>query len=151
MENQKNQVEVVINGKVYKLSGVESEEYIQSVAKYIDKKLTEIYKTASCNTVNSNAFPVLIAINIADDLFKEREEKQKIQKELIEIKEKFLQYEKELSYLNEENIALKDKLQIQTVEYSNAKKELDNVKIECSKVQKELSDYIETFDEIKNN
>lgn len=134
MENKKNQVEVVINGKVYKLVGVESEEYIQTVARYIDKKLTEIYKISNCNTVNSNAFPVLVAINIADDVFKEKTEKEKALKELDEIKETLGKYEKELSNLSEENIALKNKLNMLTVECNNAKKE--------------LSDYIETFDQL---
>ena len=38
---QKNDIPVVINGKVYTLSGYESEEYLQSIAMYINNKVTE--------------------------------------------------------------------------------------------------------------
>jgi len=41
---EKNKVEVRIAGKDYTLVGCESEEYIQKVALYIDKKMTEIMR-----------------------------------------------------------------------------------------------------------
>ena len=36
---QKNKIEVIISGRVYTLMGEESQEYIQKVAWYIDKKM----------------------------------------------------------------------------------------------------------------
>ena len=70
--NQKKQVEVVIAGKVYRLAGSESEEYIQSVAHYINKKLIELSKHTSAGVEFTETYPILLALNIADDLFKER-------------------------------------------------------------------------------
>ena len=39
--NTKNDVEVIINGKQYTLSGYESSEYLQKIANHINDKLTE--------------------------------------------------------------------------------------------------------------
>ena len=39
--SQKNDIPVVINNKVYTLSGFESEEYLQNVASYINGKIQE--------------------------------------------------------------------------------------------------------------
>ena len=38
----KNNTEVILGGKVYTLSGYESEEYLQKVAAYINNKLNEM-------------------------------------------------------------------------------------------------------------
>ena len=38
---EKTSAEVVIGGKVYTLSGYESEEYLQKIALYINNKMTE--------------------------------------------------------------------------------------------------------------
>ena len=42
--SSKNTTEVILGGKVFKLSGYESEEYLQRVASYINNKLTEFNK-----------------------------------------------------------------------------------------------------------
>ena len=43
--SSKNKTEVLIDGKIYTLSGYESEEYLQRVATYINNKLAELKKT----------------------------------------------------------------------------------------------------------
>ena len=42
--SSKNKTEVLIDGKIYTLSGYESEEYLQRVATYINNKLAELKK-----------------------------------------------------------------------------------------------------------
>lgn len=42
--SSKNRAEVLIGGKIYTLSGYESEEYLQKVATYINNKLAEFKK-----------------------------------------------------------------------------------------------------------
>lgn len=74
MDNKK-QVEVVIGGKVYKLAGNESADYIQSISRYLDRKLAELNSKTSSSVIYSESFPILLALNIADDLFKSRSEK----------------------------------------------------------------------------
>ena len=43
----KTDTEVVIGGKMFTLSGYESEEYLQKVASYINNKITEYSKVDS--------------------------------------------------------------------------------------------------------
>ena len=42
--SSKNTAEVILGGKVIKLGGYESEEYLQKVASYINNKITEFNK-----------------------------------------------------------------------------------------------------------
>ena len=39
--SSKNNTEVIIDGKIFTLSGYESEEYLQKVATYINNKIAE--------------------------------------------------------------------------------------------------------------
>lgn len=73
-DNKKNKVEVIINGKVYRLSTTDSEEYIKSVAEYVNRKYTEIVSSISSINRLSEHFPIMLALNIADDLFKKSSE-----------------------------------------------------------------------------
>ena len=45
MASSKNFTEVLIGGKVFTLSGFESEEYLQKVAAYINNKINAIIKS----------------------------------------------------------------------------------------------------------
>ena len=45
--SSKTDTEVIIGGKVFTLSGYESEEYLQRVASYINNKLNEYNKVDS--------------------------------------------------------------------------------------------------------
>ena len=78
----KTNAEVVIDGKVYTLSGYENEEYLQKVAAYINNKIAEFddmdeYEEEEESEVvnedsqnNSSLQSTLIELNIADDYFK---------------------------------------------------------------------------------
>jgi cell division protein ZapA len=64
----KNKILIRICGKEYAVVGQESDEYMQRVSLYIDKKMNEITKS---NTKLSTAqAAVLTSINVADDYFK---------------------------------------------------------------------------------
>ena len=67
---QKNDIPVIINGKVYTVSGYESEEYLQSIAMYINNKITECKSSEHYRKLNAEYQGVLLALNIADDYFK---------------------------------------------------------------------------------
>ena len=41
----KNAVEVVVDGRVYKISGYESQEYLHQIAVYINEKMNECHST----------------------------------------------------------------------------------------------------------
>ncbi len=67
---QKVDIPVVINGKVYTLSGYEGEEYLQNVATYINGKISECKTSEQYRRMNVEYQGVLLALNIADDYFK---------------------------------------------------------------------------------
>ncbi|MBR1507362.1 MAG: cell division protein ZapA [Eubacterium sp.] len=67
---QKTDISVVINGKVYTLSGFEGEEYLQNIASYINGKISECRTSETYRRMNSEYQGMLLSINIADDYFK---------------------------------------------------------------------------------
>lgn len=78
MEN-KNKIEVRILGKDYVVKGLESDEYIQRVALYIDKKMNEVSRTD--HRLNTALVAVLTSINVADDYFKSIDSYKELQEE----------------------------------------------------------------------
>ena len=66
----KNNTEVIIDGKVYTLSGYESQEYLQKVATYINDKIAEFKMLDEYKRIPSDMRSTLLALNIADDYFK---------------------------------------------------------------------------------
>ena len=71
---QKNDIKVVINNKVYTLSGQESEDYLQNVATYINGKIAECQSSEAYRRFNAEYQNVLLALNIADDYFKAKDQ-----------------------------------------------------------------------------
>ena len=89
----KTDIDVLIGGKMYTLSGYESEEYLQKVASYINNKITEYSKLDGFRRQTSDTRGVLLQLNIADDYFKAKkqisileEELQAKEKELYDLK-----------------------------------------------------------------
>ena len=66
----KNNTEVILGGKVYTLSGYESEEYLQKVAAYINSKLNEMMAEDGYRRLSSEIRANMMYLNIADDYFK---------------------------------------------------------------------------------
>jgi cell division protein ZapA len=83
----KASAEVVIDGKVYTLSGYEGEEYLQKVAAYINNKISEFDEIESYKHIAPNMKNTLIQLNIADDYFKARAQVEKLERD-IENKDK---------------------------------------------------------------
>jgi cell division protein ZapA len=80
-------VEVKILGQSYSIKTDENEEYIRSLARYLDEKLKEIYSVAP--NVSQTKATVMAAFGIADELFKLRMEQQDLDR-MIEEKTKIL-------------------------------------------------------------
>ena len=66
----KTNAEVVIGGKVYTLSGYEGEDYLHNVATYINGKIAECKTSDQYRRMNTEYQGILLALNIADDYFK---------------------------------------------------------------------------------
>lgn len=93
MEN--NRISVVIDGKVYILSGSGSEAHIQRVANYVDAKLREIKVQNSYGKLSREYKNILLSLNIAEELFL-------LQDELQVIRQEHMENEKELYRLKQE-------------------------------------------------
>ena len=78
----KNSVQVLIGGKVTRLTGYESEEYLQKVAAYINHKLGELSQLSSWRRMTSDTKGTLLALNIADDYFKAKQKAEEMEEEL---------------------------------------------------------------------
>jgi cell division protein ZapA len=71
-------VEVIILGQKYTIKGDAPEEYIRKLASYVDTRLKEV------NSSVPNVMPVkaliLTSLNLADELFRIRNEQEKLTK-----------------------------------------------------------------------
>ncbi len=83
----KTSAEVVIDGKVYTLSGYEGEEYLQKVAAYINNKISEFDAIEDYRHLPLNMKSTLIQLNIADDYFKAKSQVEKLERD-IELRDK---------------------------------------------------------------
>jgi cell division protein ZapA len=79
--------EVVIDGKVYTLSGYEGEEYLQKVAAYINNKINEFDALENARHLPGNMKSTLIQLNIADDYFKAKSQVDKLERD-VELRDK---------------------------------------------------------------
>jgi len=121
----KNNTKVLINGNVYTLSGDESEEYIQRVALYINNKMDEIKHSDNGQLLNTRLLNVLLAINIADELFKERD-MNKLMKDQSRDKDQVITDLKEQIFkLDHEKSGLVSKITLLENEVKIHKKEMD--------------------------
>lgn len=87
--SEKNTVEVIIGGKVYRLGGYESEEYIQKVANFLNNKLEEVKSLEGYQYQSMEDRNILMYLNLADEYFKAKKKVDSIQEE-IEMKDRML-------------------------------------------------------------
>lgn len=73
MDN-KNLVQVQIFGHSYAIRGEADQEYILGVAAYVDRKMREI--TEKLPVASLSKVAILASLNIADELFKERAQRE---------------------------------------------------------------------------
>lgn len=100
----KTDTEVIIGGKVFTLSGYESEEYLQKVASYINNKVSEYGKNDQFRKQPLDIQNVLLQLNIADDYFKAK-------KQITILEEDIESKEKEIYDLKHELIAAQMKME----------------------------------------
>jgi cell division protein ZapA len=73
-------VEIKVFGHVYTVKTDTDEEHIQKVARYVNEKMDEVVKNTK--SVSSLNVAILTALNIADDLIKERTKRQALLQEV---------------------------------------------------------------------
>lgn len=131
---EKNKVDVRIAGKDYTLKGVESEEYIQKIALYIDKKMNEVMRVNS--KLSTSMASVLSAINVADDYFKSHDNVVNLNKELKAANEEIERLKKENHKLTNENAVVSNKNTNFQLELAKREAELSEVRKSLEKITK---------------
>lgn len=131
--SSKTDTEVIIGGKVFTLSGYESEEYLQKVASYINNKVNEYGKVDSFRRQPLDTQSVLLELNIADDYFKAK-------KQISILEEELQTKEKELYDLKHELISAQIKLENCEKQSKEFQRELNENAKKIVRLETELKD-----------
>ena len=130
MSSAKHFTEVLIGGKVYTLSGFEGEEYLQKVSSYLNHKITECTNSEGYRKQSADTRNVLLALNIADDYFKAKDQVEKLERDLEN-------KEKEIYDLKHDLIS--NQVKTETAEESLKKLERDNKELLLNKARLEAA------------
>jgi cell division protein ZapA len=71
-----NSVKVEIYGSEYRIRGDADPDYIQEIAHYVDSKMSEVSEETSL--ASSLKVAILAALNIAGELFRERDDRNRL-------------------------------------------------------------------------
>ena len=120
----KTDVQVLLGGKVYTLSGYESEEYLQKIALYINNKMTELNQMPGYKRMGSDMQKTLLELNMADDQYKAR-------KRISEL-------EADLEDQDKAEYDLKHELISAQIQLDESTKKIDQLKDEINELQKQI-------------
>ena len=84
---KKNLAEVLINGKVYTISGYESTEYLHKIATYLNEMEEKIAQTDNYHMLSPDEKQLLKNMNLADLYMKANTAKEELEQKM-EVKEK---------------------------------------------------------------
>jgi cell division protein ZapA len=126
----KTSAEVIIDGKVYTLSGYEGPEYMQRVAAYVNNKINEFDAIEDYRHLPLNMKATLIQLNIADDFFKAKAQVEKLEHDLE-------QKEKDIYDLKHDLIS--NQVKTETAEASLKELEAENKQLLLNKARLEAS------------
>ncbi|PYG89206.1 cell division protein ZapA [Ruminiclostridium sufflavum DSM 19573] len=130
----KNKVVIRIAGNDYTLVGVESDEYMQKIGLYIDKKMNEILFRN--NRLSTSLAAVLTALNVADDFFKCRENEALLDKDKKAMRLELERMRSENTQLKEENSTLSSRNTSLQLELAKREAELGEVRSSIDKSNK---------------
>ena len=127
--NETNSTEVLIDGKVYTISGAE-DTYMQQVAAFINKKLEEIRKIPGYSRLDSEYKRLLLNLNLADEYFKSEIELKRLMKEKAES-------EKDLYGLKHDLISTQMKLDATLKQQKSVEKSYNELKAKYEELKRE--------------
>ncbi|MBD3181118.1 cell division protein ZapA [Candidatus Poribacteria bacterium] len=82
MNGQSKSIRVTIFGRDYNVKGGSDEEYIKKLAAHVDSVMRDIADKAG--SLSATRVAILAALNIADEMYKEREESKKLTEKLMQ-------------------------------------------------------------------
>lgn len=124
MASSKNCTEVLIGGKVFTLSGFESEEYLQKVSTYLNHKIADCASIDGYNRQAAETRSTLLALNIADDYFKAKKQGTALE---LDVQQK----DKEMYELKHELISTQ-------IRCENLEQEIERLKVESQELQMQI-------------
>lgn len=120
----KTDVQVLLGGKVYTLSGYESEEYLQKIALYINNKMAELNQLPGYKRMGTDMQKTLLELNMADDYYKAR-------KRIGEL-------ETDLEDKDKAEYDLKHELISAQIQLEESTKKIEKLKDEINELQKQI-------------
>ena len=82
---EKIRTTVRIAGKEYTIASTDTEEYVNRVASWVDRRMNEL---AAATRLPATQLAVLTAVNAADDMMKSRDEIRRLEAELEDLRAK---------------------------------------------------------------
>lgn len=131
---EKISAQVLIGGKIFTLSGYESEEYLQKVAAYVNGKINEMKESEGFMKQPYDIQATLTELNIADDYFKAKKQLEILETE-IETKDK------EIYDLKHELISAQIKGESSEKTIEELRQELSAMENKMVNLETELEDY----------
>ncbi|MCI9135864.1 MAG: cell division protein ZapA, partial [Lachnospiraceae bacterium] len=141
----KNIAEVVIAGKVLKITGYESTEYLHQVAAYINDKISQFEEMEEYRKQPGDQKQILIYMNLADDFFKasrqaeqQKAELEKKEKEMYSLRHDLIESQMARENLEHTSREEREKLELE------AKEKLESVKKSCKeKLEQQEAEHLE--------
>lgn len=99
-EQHPESVKVTILGSEYAIKGTANSEHIIKIARYVDQKMREI--TEQQSIASNTRVAILAAMDIADELFQEKQQRQRVvldveakASKMVSLIEKYMPFAKE--------------------------------------------------------
>ena len=129
---KKNVTEVVIGGKIYKLGGYESEDYLHQVASYLNNRITELKALDGYNRLPSVQKSLMLDLNTADDYFKAKRQVEKLE---VDLSDK----DRELYEVRHELVSAQVRLEEDQKRITSLKEEADDYQKKIAMLEARLS------------
>ncbi len=95
---EKIRTTVHILGKEYTMTSYDPENYVQRVASFVDRKMTELSLSTRLPYAQ---LAVLTALNVADDMLKAHDENNRLKRELAQVRAQLKTCQEELETLRD--------------------------------------------------
>lgn len=133
-----NRVKVRIYGQEYTISGERDEETIMHIANYVDEKMREIGRFATGTTPGSLA--TLACVNVADELFQERDEVEKLKAEKYQLEKDAQHYMKMWDDAKQNFIQYKEGAKNTDMEKNEAEQRIKELEEKCNEFENSYFD-----------
>lgn len=131
----KNTAQVVIGGKIITLGGYESESYLQTVASYMNNKISELSELSGYSRLPMETKYMLLSLNISDDYFKAKKQAEVFEQDLR-------QKDQEMYDLKHELVALRMQIEEARKNEQAAKDEKSLLEGKVDELEKEIDEML---------